>query len=623
MRPYVRSNAPSIAFVGTPNCGKTTLFNALTGLRQKVGNFPGVTVEKKAGRILGSESLLWALDLPGLYGLSSGTPEEEVSQDILSGGRRFGRRPEAVLVILDGSALERSLSLLASVASLGLPTAAALTMFDEIKARGGRLDCAALSRETGVPIAPVVGHRGVGVDDLNRLILDWKSWPVPAKPAADAAARFAWAERVLSACRFEGLQEDSLSRRIDRWALHPVLGPLIFLLVMAFFFQAIFSWARPAMEALSALVTGAGQALSGFLPEGWMRGLLIDGVVNGAGAVVAFLPQIMILFFLLLLLEDIGYLARGAFVMDRLMGWAGLQGRCFVTLISCYACAVPGILSARGIASPQDRLATIVAAPFITCSARLPVYTMLIAILVPDAPVLGPLRTQGLALLALYLLGGLSALFTAWLLRSSLLRGSLSPFCVELPPYRFPTWGSVASAMWVRAKLFLKNAGTVILGVSILLWALMYFPRPARELTRAQGVEQSWAGRLGKAMEPAFAPLGFDWRINVALLGSFAAREVLVSTLAQIYAVESEDHGPALLEVLRGGEEGRPLLPPAAALSLLVFFVYALQCVSTLVVMRQETGSWRWPAFAFVFSFVWAWGAAWAAYRLALFWGWS
>lgn len=621
----------TVALVGTPNCGKTTLFNALTGLNQKVANYAGVTVEKKEGVMGSGPSAIALQDLPGLYSLDAQTPDEQVARDILDGSGRFGKRPDAVLLILDGSALERSLAFAASVLRVGLPTAVVLTMFDEVKARGGRLDMAALERELGVPVLPVVGHRGVGVQELKRSVEGWRSWrPCSAAvPQGGALERYAWAADILARCLKGAVREDAFTARVDRIVLHPVLGPVVFLAVMALFFQAIFTWAQPAMDLVSGLCTALGGAAAGLLPPGPLRGLVANGLFEGAGSVAAFLPQILILFFFIFLLEDIGYMARAAFLVDRVMGWAGLQGRSFIALLSCTACAVPGIMAARAIPSEEDRLTTMLVAPLMTCSARLPVYAVLIGAFVPDRPVLGPLRSQGLALLALYLLGAGSAFFAAWVLRATVIRGRLAPFYMELPPYRFPALKSIFLAMLDRAKVFLKRAGTVILGASLAVWLCLNLPRAplepgASEAQQASAqLRYSLAGRVGMALEPFSKPVGFDWRVNIGIISSFPAREVVVASLSQIYAVEAEDAEAGLRAVLRDGKdaEGRPLMPMATALSLLAFFVYALQCTSTLAVMRRETNTWRWPAFAFGYLFVCAWTASFVVYRGALFLG--
>ena len=606
-----------IALVGTPNCGKTTLFNALTGLRQKVANYPGVTVEKKEGFLGRDESGPILLDLPGLYSLQTQTEDERVTREVLLGDIKEAK-PSALLVILDGSALERSLALSSTLFSLGLPMAAALTMFDEIKARGGNLDVDALAKRLGIPVVPIVGHRGVGIDDLRQLALGHRDWPQPrALSLNGAASRFAWAREVLSGCLRAPLGEDALSQRIDNVVLHPVAGPLIFFGVMAFFFQSIFTWAKPAMDALSWICGVAGDRAGAFLPDGLLRHLVVFGLFKGVGSVVAFLPQILILFFLLFLLEDIGYMARAAFLMDRIMGWAGLQGRSFISLISSYACAVPGIMATRAIPAEKDRLATMLSAPFMTCSARLPVYALLIGAFIPDRPVLGPLRLQGLVLLGLYFVGSVSALLAAWVMRSTMLRGDITPFYMELPPYRFPAIKSVLLAMLDRARIFLRRAGTIILAASMVICLLLSFPSSPKDpaLSPAQNdsrqMEVSLAGRAGKLVEPVFRPIGFDWRINVGLLGSLVAREIVVSTLAQVYAVDATGGDDSLQRALRTGMS----LP--TALSLLAFFIYALQCFSTLAVLRRETNGWSWPAFAFAYMFACAWGASFVVFHLA------
>ena len=614
----------TVALVGTPNCGKTTLFNALTGLRQKTANYPGVTVEKKEGLLKRGDGTS-LIDLPGIYNLNARTQDEIVSRDVLLGRSSHTRRPAAVLLILDGSTLEHSLALAASLLPLNLPMVAAVTMFDEIKARGGSLDLNALSRELGLPIIPVIGHRGIGLDALRAQLGSWRSWPAPTGPQdiADPASRYSWAQEILGRCLRVPLREDALTRRIDKVVLHPVAGPLIFLAVMTVFFQSIFTWARPAMDLMTGLCRALGVLLGPLIPNEILRSLVVDGLLNGVGSVVAFLPQILILFFFLFLLEDIGYMARAAFLMDRLMGWVGLQGRSFIALISSYACAVPAIMATRVIPSPQDRLATILVAPFVTCSARLPVYALFIAAFIPDQRVLGPLRLPGLVLFALYLLGGLSALGAAWLLRSSLLKGHIAPFFMELPPYRFPTLRGILLAMLERARIFLKRAGTIILGVSLIVWALLAFPRsPAGSAADpAAQIRRSWAGRMGQAMEPVFRPLGFDWRINVGILSSLPARETMVATLGQIYAAQSGQEDVALSKRLREPGGGQAPLGLPVALSVLAFFVYALQCFSTLAIMRRETNSWLPPLMAFCAMLACAYAASFITYRTALAFG--
>ncbi|MDE2291006.1 MAG: ferrous iron transporter B [Elusimicrobia bacterium] len=619
----------AVALVGTPNCGKTTLFNRLTGLKQKVANYAGVTGEKKEGVMGAGEDATVLVDLPGLYSLDAQTPDEAVARDLLRGEGRYGERPGAVLLILDGSALERSLAFAASVLRIGLPALVVLTMFDEVKARGGRLDLRALERELGAPVLPVVGHRGVGLDALRAAVAGWREWKAPAVafPEGGAAARYAWAAGVLTRCLKGEVSEDGFTARVDRVVLHPVAGPVVFVAVMALFFQAIFTWAQPLMDLVSHLCSAAGTWTASFLPAGPLRGLVANGLFEGVGSVAAFLPQILILFFFIFLLEDVGYMARAAFLVDRIMGWAGLQGRSFIALLSCTACAVPGIMAARAIPSEEDRLTTMLVAPLMTCSARLPIYAVLIGAFVPDRRVFGPLHTQGLTLLALYFIGAASAFGASWLLRRTVVKGSLAPFYMELPPYRFPALKSILLAMLDRAKVFLQRAGTVILGASLVVWLGLNFPRAPRaagaDEARAASAQlrYSAAGRLGKALEPLSRPLGFDWRVNIGIISSFPAREVIVATLAQIYSVEAKDAESGLRDVLRTGRDaatGRPLMPLPTALSLLAFFVYALQCTSTLAVMRRETNGWRWPAFAFGYLLACAYAASFVVYHGAL-----
>lgn len=617
----------TVALVGSPNCGKTTLFNAMTGLNQKVGNYPGVTVEEKDGILTRGDRKARILDLPGLYGFSAMSPDESIAREIIEGKSAFERRPDAVLFVLDGSALHRSLGLLATVLKEGLPTAVALTMVDEITARGGRLDTLKLSRALGVPVFGVVGHKGTGVDEVLDSAADSRSWPIPklAAPLDSAAARAAWSDGVLAECYREPKKENRMSRRIDEFILHPVLGPAIFLVVMGFLFQAIFTWAGPLMDLMSGACSGFGVWIESWAPAGLLRDLVVHGVIEGVGGVLVFLPQIMILFFLIHLLESVGYMARAAFLADRLMGMVGLQGRSFVALLSCHACAVPGIMATRSIPSESDRLKTMLVAPFMVCSARLPVYALLIAAFVPNTPVWGPIRVPGLILLGLYLLGAVTAFAASYILSKTLVKGSLLPFYMELPPYRWPTFRNVFLAMWHRAKIFVSRAGRVILPASMLLWVLLAFPRIPADPSLPEPVQQSrqlrdsFAGRIGRFVEPVFAPAGFDWRINIGVIASLAAREVVVSTLAQIYGVESEDE-VGLVETLkraRDPETGRPLMDFPTAMGLIGFFVFALQCISTLAIMRRETETWKWPAFAFAYMSAMAWIAAVAAYQVS------
>lgn len=617
-----------VALVGSPNAGKTTLFNALTGSRARVGNYAGVTVERREGRLRGADREVALLDLPGTYGLRDETPDERIVTQVLDGLLPGEPRPDALLIVADATTLRRGLGLVVEVLEHDLPAALVLTMIDEEAARGGRLDTGRLSVRLGVPVVGIVGHRGVGVPTVRRLLESPETWPSGPRPPTfpNAAARFAWADEVCAEIGVADLARDRRSDAVDRVMLHPLWGVLVFAAVMIVLFQSIFTWAVPAMDAIDGAFGGLARASRATMPAGWMTDLWADGVLAGVGSVLVFLPQLLILFTLIHFLQDVGYMARAAFVVDRVMGWAGLQGRSFVPLLSCYACAVPGIMATRTIAEPRDRIATILVAPFMTCSARLPVYTLLIAAFVPARTVLGPLGLQGLVMLGLYLLGAVTALASAALFKSTLLRGRPATFYMELPPYRLPTLRLLARQVWDSVWAFVRRAGTIILVASLVLWILLNVPKAPLDpaLTPAEQaqahLEASAAAHLGRAIEPAIEPLGFDWRIGVGLVASLAAREVIVATLAQIYAVGDEDDFDGLRSALvadRDPATGAPRFTTASALALMVFFVFALQCTSTMVVMARETGSWRWPAFAFAYMLALAWTGAFVTYRIA------
>ena len=611
-----------LGLVGSPNSGKTTLFNALTGMRARVGNYPGVTVERREGELSVDGRRLLVIDLPGTYSLTPISADEAVVDRVIEG--RLGPAPDALVMVADACTLERSLLLIAQVLRRGRPACLVLTMTDELHARGGVLDIPRLERALGIPVCGVVGHRGLGLGALRALLARPESWSRPALlPPEAAAERAGWAASVLASVLTQRPGPSRTSEAIDRVVLHPVAGALLFAAVMVVFFQLIFAWAIPAMDAIDAAVGFAADRVHATLGPGLFTDFVADALIAGVGSVIVFLPQIVLLFTLLFLLEDVGYMARAAFVIDRVMGRIGLEGRSFVSLLSSYACAVPGIMATRTIPSPRNRLITILVAPLMTCSARLPVYALLIGAFVPATVVFGPLRLQGLVLLGLYLLGACAALAVAALLGRTLMRGDALPFYMELPPYRLPTAKLVASQVWGSARAFLRRAGTVILAVSIVLWCLLTFPRvPAPAgATPAEAsrfaLEHSLAGRAGHALEPLIAPLGFDWKIGVGLLASLAAREVIVATLAQIYA--ASDEGTSLREALRRDVEpatGRPVYTPATVASLLVFFVFALQCMSTIAVMKRETNGWRWPAFAFGYLLALAYAASFATHRL-------
>ncbi len=601
-----------IAVVGAPNVGKSTLFNELTGLDQRVGNFPGVTVEPLLGRVSEAGAAAELIDLPGIYGMSAASEDERMTIDVLSGHHRSIPAPDAIMLVMNASAPEKCLVLYSQLACLGLPMIIAATMVDAVKGRGGVFDDITLSHTLGVSVHAVVGRKGIGVGDVRDALLhgDW-SVPKPILSAnADIEQRFAWSRSVCSSVLTEG-RADTVSVRLDAVLLHPVWGTLTFLIVMGLFFQSIFTWAQPLMDLIDAGV-GTLQALT----EQWISNPLLasfvtKGIIGGVGSVVVFLPQILLLNLLVTFLEECGYLARAAFLVDRAMGLFGLQGRSFIPLLGSFACAIPGIMSARIIPSYRDRMATIMATPLMTCSARLPVYLLLIGAMIPATTVMGVFSLQAIVMAGLYAAGALSGLLIALVLKRTMFRGGVVPFLIEFPPYRLPSAKSLGVTMVNRSKDFLKTAGTVILGFSIALWILTELPRAdvsgaasAVEASRIQ-IEQSYAADLGRTIQPVFEPLGFDWRITLGILSSYAARETFVAAMGQIYAADVQENDTQLRDVL----SSRYSLP--VGLSLLAFYVFALQCISTMAIMKRETGSWKWPAIAFAMTFLLAYGSAW------------
>ncbi len=737
-----------VVLTGNPNCGKTTLFNALTGLRAKVGNYPGVTVERKEGRLTGTtkDHPVIILDLPGTYSLSPQSLDEQIARDVLFHRLSEVSPPELVVVVVDASNLQRNLYFATQVIELGYPTLIALNMMDVAQANGHAIDAAQLGAALGVPVFPIVASAGRGVPALREKILTTATGdpgeitprqfcqvpPALAReaealadlleatfpesrflaraeallvlsdekflngsathyPATVCAAAMAARQRLEQAevdwrcavieARYvcvsaiqqavttaPAVERETFSDKLDCVLTHKVWGLLVFLAVMALMFQSIFSFAELPMNALEHGVQWLGDLVGRALGDGPLHSLIVDGVIAGVGAVIVFLPQICLLFLFIGLLEDTGYMARAAFLMDRLMSKVGLHGKSFIPMLSSFACAIPGIMATRTIESPKDRLVTILVAPLMSCSARLPVYTLLIAACIPNRAVLGFFKLSGLTMLAMYLLGIVVALLMAWLFKKTLLKGPTPMLIMELPPYKRPLVKIVLRHMWDRSKLFLRRAGTVILGINILLWFLASYPqdraaagrfaamradvasavipdggearvavetaRDARlaELAQEEAggkLRHSFAGKLGRLIEPAIAPLGFDWKIGIGLVASFAAREVFVSTMSLVYNVGQLDDSAAatetLAQTLRAQQrpDGAQVYTPLVAVTLMVFYVFALQCVSTIAIVRRETNSWKWPVFQWLYMGALAWGLAFITYQGGKLLGWG
>ena len=612
-----------VALVGNPNCGKTALFNLLTGSRQKVANYAGVTVERKEGRLLGTSApglrTPRVLDLPGAYSLYPRSPDERITADVLAGRAVGERKPDLVVCVVDATSLRRNLRLVLAVLRQGLPVVVALNMSDLADQRGQPVDAATLSAALGVPVVATIGVKSGGDAALRALIADRTSWPPAPTPQPDPAHDDSRVRALLDGLGLAAQQSDSATERIDRVVLHPVAGPLILALVLFLMFQAVFAWAKVPMEAIQAATAALSQAISAALPsEGaghWLSSLLTDGLIAGVGGVLVFLPQILILFFFILVLEESGYLPRAAFLLDRLMGGVGLSGRSFIPLLSSFACAIPGIMATRTISDPRDRMVTLIVAPLMTCSARLPVYTLLISAFVPARDVAGGLGLQGVVLFALYIAGMAGAAAVAWVLKQFTSRGEVRLLMMELPAYHRPTLRHVAIGLLQRVRIFLRRVGGVILVLTLALWVLASFPLPPPGATGVP-VEYSIAGMLGHALVNVFSPIGFNWQISVALVPGLAAREVVVSSLATVYALGggngSVDVAGSLAPLITKGWSA------ATAYSLLAWYVFAPQCMATLAAVRRETGSWRMPAFLAGYLFVLAYAAAFVTYRVAL-----
>ncbi|MDX1981933.1 MAG: ferrous iron transport protein B [Bryobacteraceae bacterium] len=612
--PVVTGFRKTVAIVGPPNAGKSTLFNLLTGLRQKVANFPGVTVEHRAGVArLPNGRDVDLIDLPGVYSLEPRSEDERVTRDALRGDIPGLRRPDAVLLILDSTNLGRHLMLAAPVLATGIPTLVVLNMADDLHSRGGSVDTEELATHLGVPVTLISAAKNEGVDSVRNFLDGQFAVPKPVElPILQDVPRCRqWSAQVSGKADYRPPAPPVWTRRLDSVFLHPAMGPLVFLAVVILVFQAIFSGAQPLMDGVEALVANSGAWLGKALPDVWWRDLLIEGVWGGVGSVIVFLPQILLLFLFIGVLEDSGYLARAALIADRTMARVGLQGKSFIPLLSAYACAVPAIMATRTIENKRDRIATILIAPFMTCSARLPVYTLIIAAFIPERALLGPLLgTRAAAMLGLYVLGFAAAVITARMLKSSILKSDRTPFLMEMPPYRWPTLRTLGLRLLDRAMAFLKRAGTVILVVAIALWFLAHLPLKDG---KAPPIEDSLAGTLGRTVEPLIEPLGFNWKIGIGLLTSLAAREVIVGTLGTIYGIEAEgEESTSLQKALQQD------LSMGGAVALLIFFAFAMQCMSTLAVVRRETGGWKWPVVQFTYMSVLAYVGAFIAYKIVV-----
>ncbi len=763
-RPALPGKNPRPAYVavtGNPNCGKTTLFNALTGLRAKVGNYAGVTVERKEGRLLHApaDSNIRVLDLPGTYSLSPNSLDEQISRDVLLNRLPELPAPDLIVVVVDASNLQRNLYYATQVIELGHASIIALNMVDVAEANGHHIDEKKLSEVLGVPVLPIVASNGTGVPELRSKIIEMAQKLPQVKPQlfcqlpglfrieatalADMLAENFQARRLQSTAeallllsnekalasssthypqkiqdavtaarkrletqgidwrgapiewryaRIAEIQEsvtselappgETFSDKLDRVLTHKFWGTFIFIAIMALMFQSIFSFAHYPMDALQACVDWLGGAVGKLIPPGDLNSLIVDGVIAGVGAVVVFLPQILLLFLFIGLLEDTGYMARAAFLMDRIMSKVGLHGKSFIPMLSSFACAIPGIMATRTIESPKDRLVTILVAPLMSCSARLPVYTLLIAACIPNITVLGFFKLTGLTMLAMYLLGIVVALLMAWLFKKTLLKGETPMLIMELPPYKRPLLRVVLRHMWDRSKVFLRRAGTVILGINIILWFLATYPKypevsarysqmRAAEIAKINpGVKTQWevestiadlkantnrtelqnqvldsldslnkaqtgdklrgsfAGKMGRAIEPIIAPLGFDWKMGIGIITSFAAREVFVSTMSTVYNVgNSEEEGTKkqLIETLKRQKhaDGSIVYTPLLAVTLMVFYVFAMQCASTVAIVRRETNTWKWPVFQWAYMGLLAWVLAFITFRLGHLLGWG
>jgi ferrous iron transport protein B len=607
------------ALVGNPNAGKTALFNRLTGSRQKVANYAGVTVERKEGRLhLPSGKQVRVLDLPGTYSLHPRSPDEKITCDVLGGYAVGEKRPDLVVCVVDATQLRRGLRLVLGVLRTGLPCIVAVNMMDLARSQGLNIDLDALSRELGVPVVSTVAVQSEGAAQLRQLLDDQSIWRAELSPLAAQTGRpdHEVVSQMLARLALDKATRHEASDAIDRVVLHPVFGPLLLALLLFLIFQAVFSWATWPMDLIKAGTQQLGDFVAGHLPDGVLRSLLVDALIAGVGGVVVFLPQILILFFFILLLEESGYLPRAAFLLDRLMGSVGLSGRSFIPLLSSFACAIPGIMATRTISNARDRIVTIMIAPLMTCSARLPVYALLIGAFVPNRTMRFGVQLQGLVLFALYVAGVAGSMAVAWALKHLSGRGQVRPLMMELPWYHLPSPRNIGLGLLQRAKIFLRRVGGVILVLTVVLWALASFPAPPGGAT-GPAIQYSLAGMLGHALAVVLAPIGFNWQISIALVPGMAAREVVVGALGTVYALSATATDTA--------QSLSPLIQhtwsTATGFSLLAWFVFAPQCLSTLAAVRRETGQWRWPVAMAGYLFALAYLAAFVTYHAALWLG--
>ena len=687
------SQHPSIAIIGNPNCGKTTIFNELTGLRQKVGNYPGVTVEKKEGTILFNDGKeITVLDLPGTYSLSANSPDEKVATDILLGKLAGVHRPEGIICIVDASNLERSLYLVSQIIDQRYPILIVLNMVDIAERNGIQIKSEVLAKTLGVRVIPTIGSKRSGIADLKAAIVNGfsispeaRKWKLPepvgeehgelinllrihnhtkeddafhvaamllssprplkefqgiiAQPVLDRAAqdynrlrelgfdrhsvfvesRYRWIKKICGEAVSHGPKKTDYTDKIDAIVTHKFWGYVIFFVLMTLMFQSIFTWATIPMEMIGSGFYWLGGQVGTIIPQGDLHDLIVFGALNGAGAVVVFLPQILLLFLFLGILEDTGYMARAAFIMDRLMNKVGLHGKSFIPILSSFACAIPGIMAARTIGNHRDRLVTMLVAPLASCSARLPVYSLLIAAFIPGTLIFGFWNLQGIVMVSMYLLGIFTALVMAWLFKKTILRGRTPDFILELPPYRLPSFKSLLLQMWERALLFLRRAGTIILGASLVLWFLATYPK-TDSAAPSERLAHSFVGQAGHIIEPLIRPLGFDWKIGIGILTSLLQREVFVSTVSTIYNIQGGNGNSVSLRAQMQKDvdpsTGLSKFNVLTAICVMVYYVLAMQCMSTLAVMRRETNGWKWPLFQLGYMTTLAYAVTFAVYRI-------